>query len=537
MRTLLSALLVLLAIPAIARELPRKDRLAMLYSNQVIFDRKGEPLVSVRMTEGQASIRVRSKGQLELLPGADGGSRLTARRGAEWTVTVEDPRPGKVRWWVVAERLPASDLARAAARRAHFKAQGHQVAMFESGALIGLEGETLDTRRITVAIAPQPTAEAARAKAATLEGVLGEIVDEPLARPGGWLVAREARSGVVLRARDLLWINPLNDASVEIPDMEWGHGTPKRGRATRSYRGDVYLTIGNDGKLTAVNLLSAETLLEGVVPSELYPSAPMAALQAQAVAARGQLLAKIGTRHRADPYLLCAETHCQVYSGNAKVHRRTNQAVRTTRGQLLFDDHGLVDTVYSSSCGGHTEAFDVYWGGDPKPALPGRIDVTGGTTDAVTDVARFIKQPPKGAWCAHNKSLFRWTKRRTGRQVSDAVNAKKAIGPVHTIKPLRRGRSGRILAVEYVGPKGSYVQEGAYKNRILLGRLRSGMWVHHRVGGAPGQPPAKWVFEGGGFGHGVGLCQHGSMGMARAGKSHETILQHYYVGSRLRRAW
>lgn len=536
-RGLLLYLLTLLSVaPAAAQELARRDRLAILYSNQVVFDRKGEPLVSVRITEGQRSIRVRSKGRLELLPGADGGSRLTARAGAEWVVSVEAPKRGKVRWWVVAERLPANDIIRAAARRTHYQKLGHTVAMFESGALIGLAGDTLDTRQITVALDPQPTAEAARAKASTMTGVTTDIVDESVERPGGWLVAREKRSGVVLRARDLLWITPQAGAAVQIPELEWGHGTPKRGRATRSYQGDVYLAIGNDGTLTAVNLVSAETLLEGVVPSELYPAAPMAALKAQAVAARGQLLAKIGTRHRADPYLLCAETHCQVYSGESKVHPRTTRAVRETRGELLFDDEGLVDTVYSSSCGGHSEAFDVYWGGAPRSALPGRHDVPNGSTDPVTDVAAFLAKPNR-SWCGFQKKLFRWSKTRSGKAVTAAVRAYKDIGPVHTIKPLRRGRSGRVLAVSYAGPKGTFVLEGAYKNRILLGRLRSGLWQHRREGGAAGGQPARWVFKGGGFGHGVGMCQHGAMGMARAKKSHADILTHYYVGSRLRRAW
>ncbi|MCA9528382.1 MAG: hypothetical protein KC549_18990, partial [Myxococcales bacterium] len=47
------ALFVALAATPAAAELSRRDRLAVLYSNQVIFDRRGEPLVSVRVTEGQ----------------------------------------------------------------------------------------------------------------------------------------------------------------------------------------------------------------------------------------------------------------------------------------------------------------------------------------------------------------------------------------------------------------------------------------------------------------------------------------------------
>jgi stage II sporulation protein D len=45
------------------------------------------------------------------------------------------------------------------------------------------------------------------------------------------------------------------------------------------------------------------------------------------------------------------------------------------------------------------------------------------------------------------------------------------------------------------------------------------------------------TFRGGGFGHGVGLCQTGAIGMAEAGKSHAEILRHYYRGSVLRKLW
>ena len=523
-----------------AQELSRKDRLAILYSNQVVFDRAGEPLVSVRLTAGQSKVTLRSSGQLVLLPGADDGSRVRTPGGATWTVTLDDARPGAVRWWVVAERIPAGDLAAAAAARANWQSRGHQVALFEAGALIGLSGRTLDTRTLSVALDPQRTEADAKAHAEALRtryAILADVVDESLKRPGGWLVATEKRSGVEVRARDLLWIAPQDGAEIEIPGLEWGHGTPKRGRQDRRYRGDVYLAVGNDGKLVVVNLLSAESLLEGVVPSEIYTSAPTAALRTQAVAARGQLLAKVGTRHRSDPYLLCAETHCQVYSGDTKAHARTTAAVRDTRGQLLFDGRGLVDTVYSSACGGHTEAFHEMWGGRPNPTLPGLVDDDGESTDPVTDVAAFLANPPAKAWCRAQKKLFRWTKTRTGRQVSAAVKPFADVGEVHTIRPVRRGRSGRALAVEYIGTRGRHIVEGSYVNRTLLGRLRSGMWTVARTGGAEGREPESWLFTGGGFGHGVGMCQHGAIGLAKAGRDHDHILRHYYRGSELRKAW
>lgn len=529
-----------------ALEMTRKDRLAVLYSNQVIFDRRGEPLVSVRVTEGQKLVKFRSGGTLTMLPSADDGARVRAPAGTGWQVTVEEARLGKVRYWVVAERLPAGELSAAAESRKRWQAAGHEVSIFEGGALVGIAGRTLDTRSLSIVVDPKPTREAAEAAAEALEtkqAILGEVVAESVERPGGWIVAREERSGVEIRARDLLWISPAAGQSVDVADVEFGRGTAHSGKADRRYAGDLYLAIGNDGLLAVVNVASAETLLEGTVPSEIPASSPEDALKAQAVAARGQLLAKVGTRHRSDPYLLCADTHCQVYGGETKEHPRTTAAVRATRGQLLFDDRGLVDTVYSSNCGGRSEAFQRMWGGPRNPTLEGVVDAPAGADLAGTDesaVAAHIDHPPEGAYCAvtgRNSGVFRWTVTRSGADVSVAVNKLAPVGEVHTIQAVTRGRSGRALVVEYIGTTGRHTVTGEYVNRKLLGNLKSGLWIVTREGGAAGRAPTTWNFRGGGFGHGVGLCQHGAIGQALGQRTFDQILKHYYPGSRLEKAW
>ena len=541
-----SILMITILWPSIGSsyDMTRRDRLAILYSNQVVFDKKGEPLVSVRITEGQESIRFRSAARLTIMPGGDEGSLIGSPPKTEWTVRLEQGRAGASRWWVAAERLSAADVTVVAEKRSAWRKKGFRVKLFEAGALIGLSGQTLDTRSITIGIEPRDTRAEALKRSAELEEQLslkGAVISEPAKRPGGWLYARERRTGIEIRSKDLLWLTPDGGGATEFPGLEWGHGTPKRGRMDRSYAGDIYIAVGADGKLAVVNVLSAERLLEGVVPSELFTSAPLESLKAQAVAARGQLLAKIGTRHRSDPYLLCAETHCQVYSGTTKRHHRTTKAVVKTRGQLLFYENELVDTTYSSTCGGHSEAFHMMWGGRPKPYSPGFTDTATPDQTPITreTVEAFIDNPPAAYCRGRNKrsTTFRWQVKRSGKSVSNAVNKRAPIGAVHKIEALKRGTSGRALAVKYVGKNGEHIVHGSYNNRKLLGGLRSGMWVVKRRGGSAGGQPRTWIFKGGGFGHGVGMCQYGAMGMAREKKTVEEILRHYYPGSRLRRAW
>ncbi|TMQ72653.1 MAG: hypothetical protein E6K80_02250 [Candidatus Eisenbacteria bacterium] len=45
------------------------------------------------------------------------------------------------------------------------------------------------------------------------------------------------------------------------------------------------------------------------------------------------------------------------------------------------------------------------------------------------------------------------------------------------------------------------------------------------------------VASGAGSGHGVGLCQTGALGMARAGRRGEQILQHYFPGASVSRIY
>ena len=76
------------------------------------------------------------------------------------------------------------------------------------------------------------------------------------------------------------------------------------------------------------------------------------------------------------------------------------------------------------------------------------------------------------------------------------------------------------------GALGSKAVRGELRIRRLLGRLRSSMFIVRKRG-------STFVFHGGGWGHGVGLCQTGATGMAQHGKRYREILRHYYPGSSL----
>lgn len=516
--------------------LPPRDRLEALYGEQLAFDRRGEPVLTLRVAEGQARVDLSSTGRLRWLPRGETEALVLGPGEGPWEVRVEGFEPGLRREWRIAARFSGNDPGRTAQSLSRWKTPGNEARVFEAGALMGFGAHHIDTRTAIIGVDPR-TVQIQKSSDRKGDVATGKVWAEWIQRPSGWLVVRHVPSGFELRARDLLVVEAESpEADLRVGGVHWG----KTGQRARRYGGQLSFVVGGDGRLVVVNTISAEEVLMGTVPAELFPNAPLEALKAQAVAARGQLLSKLGTRHRGDPFHLCNGTHCQVYTGRTDVNARATEAVRATRGEVLVDSGGLTESVYGSACGGHTESGDAMWGGASDSALSGVADgPSTGELRSDAHVRAFIEAPSQ-AWCAGSgkkAGVFRWRSERTGAELSRRVNAQAPIGPVRRVQVLARGRSGRVTRVKFEGTQGEHVIEGESAHRRLLGGLKSGLWVVEREGGTADGEPALWRFSGGGFGHGVGMCQHGALGMAAAGHSYRAILSHYYPSTRLERLW
>lgn len=531
--------LTIVAPPWAADEFSGADKLRALYSAEFRFTQDGLPVVPVAIGEGLATvtISISTPGGLRLLPEGEGGPDV--RADDAWQIRAQNTTPAKLRYWTIVWKGTAAQGAEAAELAQQWKDRGEKTHVFEQGTLFGVAGEVLDRRESLVCVGPSATADEAERAVERLSrkakfasgGVYTELVD----RPHGYLEAVGARTGVRVRNEGVLWFS----ASGENPIHVEGQGPSAR--AGGSYFGRVYVTLDRRGSIAVVNAVPEDRLLAGLVPSEIFPGAPDDALKAQAIAARGELLTKIGTRHIGDPFRLCSQTHCQVYSGAGKETPRTTAAVTATRGEVLFtaDGKDLVDTVYSASCGGHTESNENVWpemgvqatlrghrDAAPSPGDPFAAGIT------AENLARFIDEPPR-SWCGVARmgvaDRFRWKVTRSPADLARLL-APFHLGAVRSIEVLERGISGRARVVRVVGAARSEVIRGELRIRQAFGGLRSSLFLVDVAGGAA-------TFRGAGFGHGVGLCQTGSIGMAEAGLSYRQILQHYYPGSVLRKLW
>ena len=129
---------------------------------------------------------------------------------------------------------------------------------------------------------------------------------------------------------------------------------------------------------------------------------------------------------------------------------------------------------------------------------------------------------------------YRWEVRMTPDEVSKAISRYGTVGQVRDIVPKRFGVSGRVIEASVVGSDGELILDGL-RVRWGLG-LRENLFVIDRERDAAGNV-TRFVFTGKGWGHGVGLCQVGSFGMAQAGSTFDRILQHYYTGISLRKEY
>jgi stage II sporulation protein D len=528
-----------------ADEFSGADKLRAIYSAEFRFTKDGLPVVPVAIAEGLSSVTIiATAGGLRLLPEGDGGSEI--RADDSWQIRASAASAAVLRYWAVVWRGPVARGEEADAQIARWKTRGESARRFEQGTLFGVGGEVLDRREAIVGVGPAASPEEAErvldrlsAKSPLVHpGVFTELVD----RPHGQLEAVGGKTGIRVRNEGVLWFVPVGDAPLRVEAS--GERGKDKIKVAASYAGRVYVTIDRLGTMAVVNAVSENKLLAGLIPAEIFPSAPAEALKAQAVAARGELLSKIGTRHIGDPFRLCSQTHCQVYSGSGHETPRTTAAVEATRGEVLFEQGGaeLADPVYSANCGGHTENNENAW---PEmsalPSLRGHRDAApdkNGKGDVyahgVTSekVAAFIASPPP-AYCGQSKlgagDRFRWTVTRSKDEL-DKLLAKYRLGTIKTIEVLERGVSGRARSVRVIGNTRTEVIHGELRIRQAFGNLRSSLFVVEVQAGAA-------VFRGAGFGHGVGMCQTGAIGMAETGKSYREILRHYYPGTVLRKLW
>jgi stage II sporulation protein D len=206
-------------------------------------------------------------------------------------------------------------------------------------------------------------------------------------------------------------------------------GRAMNGLSDGRYRGVLEVRPGTFGGLVAVNALSLDDYIKGVIVGEMPTSWPQQALEAQAIVARSYALTTDAGGAVFDQY---PDTRSQMYYGMSRETPGTNQAVQSTAGQIVMYGNAVATTYYFSTSGGRTENVENSWPGTaPVPYLTSVDDP-------------YDNLSPRHRW------RFVWSKSKLDAKLGSFVQ-----GRLKSIKVTKRGVSPRIVDAQVIGTRGT----------------------------------------------------------------------------------
>lgn len=354
----------------------------------------------------------------------------------------------------------------------------------------------------------------------------------------------------------------------------------------QNFHGGLKLLAHND-HITAVNLVHIEEYLMSVISSEMNARSNLSLMKAQAVIARSWTLAQIEAKSMlplaGQPaaateddeqinlysslqhlrFDVCADDHCQRYHGFTKIFTESvMHAVEQTRGLVLIHGGTICDARYSRCCGGITEDFPNVWEDREVPYLSSvidykyepdnyEIDFTNGEENArawlTTSPAAYCNTNEKSVlsqvllhYDLEKQDYYRWKVVYDAGDLTKLINEKLKIdiGRLRSLEPVERGRSGRIIRLRINGTERSITigKELEIRRALSKTHLYSAAFVaDHQY--ADDGTLSRVTLRGGGWGHGVGLCQIGAAVMSERGYQFDEILLHYYNGARIKKIY
>lgn len=289
----------------------------------------------------------------------------------------------------------------------------------------------------------------------------------------------------------------------------------------RKYRGLVKaLPTGQNVEI--INVVYMEDYLRGVVPPEIgkRDEQEIEAVKAQAIAARTYAMAHL-QQYSGEQYDMKSSIMDQVYDGVRVENKLINEAIDAISGRVIMYQDKFIQAYYHSTCGGMTEAINHVW------------DREG---------VAYLKPVADSGACSWSK-YSSWRETFSERQLRDRIeqylSGEKGrqirIGAIQDVTVVERTPGGRVkkLLIRTENDQFKF-----YKDRIR--------WVIRRhsdpelilpsdrfnvdINRDPAGRIRSVTFSGRGYGHGVGMCQCGAIGLAREGWTYDNILKLYYTG-------
>ncbi|HZK54422.1 MAG TPA: SpoIID/LytB domain-containing protein [Desulfosporosinus sp.] len=320
------------------------------------------------------------------------------------------------------------------------------------------------------------------------------------------------------------------------------------------YRGDLNLSW-QSGRWQVVNRVDSEDYLKGVVPTEMsneWYKGGSEALKAQAVAARTFL---VKHTEKGEKAITDSPDIDQAYAGKL-VEGEASLAVEATRGEIIIDEQSKqpIEALYSSHSGGYTEDAKNVWGKSDSNNVS-HPDPYSQSIGGAADQWRFIVSAPVlganfGLGPVTKVELDKYTSGRVksvrmedGSGLTKTVTARTFVKKFYPFgQPIQKfAFLGSLFEARKIPTnKASNSKSGLSGFLSSLGsqEIEQGPLLSKILSSAKGpstdsQPFGVFVFDGRGWGHGVGMSQWGAYHMSQLGYTYKEILTFYYTNTQI----
>lgn len=293
--------------------------------------------------------------------------------------------------------------------------------------------------------------------------------------------------------------------------------------------------------LYLINNISMQHYLYSVVTAEIGATAPLEAQKAQAICARTYTEQNL-SRHSSDGFNLCASVHCQAYIGTKWERDQALKAVDETDNMIMTYNDKPISAVYFAHSGGRTANVEDVWG-SPYPYLKSVEDAycTDYTWEYEIDYNDLTEKMKNKGY-----NIGTVTDVRVTEATDYGLVKKLTITGTNGSKVFERESARTILGLksqvfsipssdltysvkDSTGVTTKNITTALTANGIVtLGdsvKVKDGNSKTTTLTAGSGN-----IIYGKGYGHHVGMSQHGAMEYAKAGWTYDKILKHYYKG-------
>lgn len=263
------------------------------------------------------------------------------------------------------------------------------------------------------------------------------------------------------------------------------------------YCGKLILVPKDNDRFSILEEIGIEEYLPGVIEGEMPIMWNDDALQAQVIAIRTYAIYKRKIKSNALYHINKLDL---AYKGSYMNQAKAKEIVSKSRGTVMVYDWKLFPGYFHSTCGGHTEDINLVFNLKSIPPLSG----------------------VECGYC-NNSKYYHWKKKLGRNEIQNKLNATNSkVKRIRNITTEKIGPGGHCSTIR-IDHAGGTKRVNANDFRLIIGpnNLRSTSFSIKNSG-------SSFIFEGSGWGHGVGLCQYGTQSMAKSGFRWYEILRHYY---------